>query len=436
MAKYRLFLEDEQIRRWFRSVARGSRLSAVVSARRLVKLSELLGMTPREMVEHARRDLSGFQDRLEDVVSRLEDMGKTPGYIQQILATAKSWLKHNDVVLTRKFKVANASRTPRIENERVPTQEELARLLRVSTPRVRVAIALMAFSGLRPQVLGNHDGSDGLMLRDLPELRVRDGKVEFEKTPTMIVVRSTLSKAKHRYFTFLSGEGCTYLREYLEQRMRMGEDLTHASPVIAHEKERNHHGSFIATDKISHLIKEAMRKAGVSGRPYVLRAYFDTNMIIAESRGRISHPYLQFFMGHKGDIEARYSTNKGVLPPDMIEDMRRCYKDCESFLSTFAQQAEQSSIVKESKIEVLKSLAKSLLGIDLLEVKIARERELGRRLSRDEELELFENELKKLREGTHNPQRIIHEDELEEYLSSGWQFVSILPSQRILVRKS
>jgi len=33
-------------------------------------------------------------------------------------------------------------------------------------------------------------------------------------------------------------------------------------------------------------------------------------------------------------------------------------------------------------------------------------------LSKDEELELFENELKKLREGKHNPQRIVHESEL------------------------
>jgi hypothetical protein len=39
-------------------------------------------------------------------------------------------------------------------------------------------------------------------------------------------------------------------------------------------------------------------------------------------------------MGHKGDIEARYSTNKGVLPPDMVEDMRKAYKQCEPFLST------------------------------------------------------------------------------------------------------
>ena len=45
-------------------------------------------------------------------------------------------------------------------------------------------------------------------------------------------------------------------------------------------------------------------------------------------------------MGNKRDIEVTYSTNKGVLPPDMIEDMRKCYKECEPFLSTIAQPLE------------------------------------------------------------------------------------------------
>jgi hypothetical protein len=158
-------------------------------------------------------------------------------------------------------------------------------------------------------------------------------------------------------------------------------------------------------------------------------------MIIAESKGKISHPYLQFLMGHKGDIEARYSTNKGVLPPDMVEDMRKAYRQCEPFLSTTIQPLEQSSIIKEAKIEALKSIAKSLLGIDLIDVKVAREKQLGRELNKDEELELYERELKKLRDGKHNPQRMIHENELEKYLKEGWQFVAILPSQRILIRK-
>ncbi|MEM1673930.1 MAG: hypothetical protein QXI56_03530 [Candidatus Bathyarchaeia archaeon] len=189
------------------------------------------------------------------------------------------------------------------------------------------------------------------------------------------------------------------------------------------------------TTLVTRDIREAIRRAGFSWRPYVLRAYCDTNMIIAESKGKISHPYLQFIMGHKGDIESRYSANKGVLPPDMIEDMRRAYRECEPFLCTVYAQVGQSDIVKEAKIEALKSLAKSLLGIDLLEVKIARERQLGRELSIDETIELFENELTRLREGRHNPQRIVHEKELEKYLNERWQFVTTLPSKRILIRK-
>lgn len=170
---------------------------------------------------------------------------------------------------------------------------------------------------------------------------------------------------------------------------------------------------FLRTALVTRDVKEAILKAGFKWRPYVLRAYCDTNMIMAESKGRVSHPYLQFMMERKGDIEARYSTNKGVLPPDMVKDMRKCYKECEPFLTTLAQPLEQASVIKETKIEALKNIAKSLLGIDLLEVKVAKEKELRRELSKEDELELFENELKKLREGKHNPQRIIHEDELE-----------------------
>jgi hypothetical protein len=177
-----------------------------------------------------------------------------------------------------------------------------------------------------------------------------------------------------------------------------------------------------------------MRKAGVHKRPYVLRAYAETQLIIAESKGKISHPYLQFVAGHKGDIEARYSTNKGRLPPDMIEDMRAAYKACEPFLSTSAQPLEQSSIVKEAKVEALKSLAKSLLDLDLVEVKVAKEKEMQRPLSRDEEIELFENEIKKMREG-EDPQIVVREGELESHLKDGWQFVSVLPSKKILIRK-
>jgi hypothetical protein len=249
----------------------------------------------------------------------------------------------------------------------------------------------------------------------------------------MVVVRPELSKARHRYFTFLSGEGCTYLKEYLDSRIRQGEALGPASSVIGHERSSASR-RFQLTKKISHMIRTAMRRAGVYNRPYVLRCYAETQLIIAESRGKISHPYVQFIAGHKGDIESRYSTNKGKLSPEMIEDMRQAYGRCEPFLGTVEPPLAQDLIVKEAKMEALKSIAKNLLGIDLLEVKIAKERELEKELNLDEEIELFEGEIKRMREG-NGSQSLVDEEELEAFLGDGWEFVSVLPSRKILIRK-
>ncbi|MEM4234095.1 MAG: hypothetical protein QXU75_02990 [Candidatus Methanomethylicaceae archaeon] len=135
----------------------------------------------------------------------------------------------------------------------------------------------------------------------------------------MVVVRRELSKAGHQYFTFIGKEGYAYLKDYLEGRIRSGERLTPASPVVRPKGTRK---PFIRTTNISDIIRAAMRKAGFPWRPYVLRSYFDTQLMLAESKGLIIRDYRQFFMGHKGDIENRYTTNKCRLPPDVVEDMR------------------------------------------------------------------------------------------------------------------
>ena len=40
-----------------------------------------------------------------------------------------------------------------------------------------------------------------------------------------------------------------------------------------------------------------------------------------------------------------------------------------------------------------------------------------------------------MREGEDDPQMIVREEELESYLCEGWEFVGVLPSQKILIRK-
>jgi hypothetical protein len=77
----------------------------------------------------------------------------------------------------------------------------------------------MAFTGLRPHTLGDLRGQEGLKLRDLPELTVEGQSVTFTIIPARIVVRPSLSKARHKYFSFLTEQSCEYLKAYLEERL-------------------------------------------------------------------------------------------------------------------------------------------------------------------------------------------------------------------------
>lgn len=193
---------------------------------------------------------------------------------------------------------------------------------------------------------------------------------------------------------------------------------------------------FISTRNVSRIIREAMRPR-FKWRPYVLRAYFDTQLLLAESHGKITHPYRVFFMGHKGDIEARYSINKGRLPETLIEDMRRAFNDSAEYLETTPRTTMDK---KEMLLEMWREQAK-MYGIDPMKVKIEKERELKKELSLDEEQELLKVEIKKLtmpqlnNNGKPYQSKIIGEKELVPYVEDGWDIVRELSNGRFLIKK-
>ncbi len=77
----------------------------------------------------------------------------------------------------------------------------------------------------------------------------------------MVVVRNSLSKARHQYFTFLSEEGCGYLKDHLEQRLRGGEKLTTESALVSPKHAKK---VFIRSVNIGHPIRIPKRSAGFS----------------------------------------------------------------------------------------------------------------------------------------------------------------------------
>jgi hypothetical protein len=194
----------------------------------------------------------------------------------------------------------------------------------------------------------------------LPELEINAHQISFQSIPTRVRVRSELSKAKHKYLTFLGPEGCEYLKTYLENRIAQGEKLGPSSPVIGFKKgygetgyrETSRSNLHVTRKTLTKEIRTAMRPK-YTWRPYVLRAYFDTQLLIAENNGKIAHTYRQFFMGHKGDMEARYTTNKGRLPPNFIEDMREAYRKSLEYLETRQQSQSEDKLQNALRKQLL-----------------------------------------------------------------------------------
>jgi hypothetical protein len=419
-SRFTKLLKDTEIRRWYESNARGSVVTADVYLRRLGNFCEAHKTTPKDFAAKSEKQIYGI---LLDYVSKLEKEGKSGSYISSIMKALKSWLMHNDKEVKKKIKIQGADSTPTLRDERVPTPLELKSILMSGDKKTRVACVLVAHSGLRLQSIGTYLGDNGLRIGDLPELRIEGDVVEFGEVPTMIVVKPELSKAGHKYVTFLSEEGCDYLKEYLEERMRNGEKLNKRSSIL---RPKTASKQFISTTNIGDTIRKAIRKAGFSWRPYVLRSYFDTQLMLAESKGHVLRDYRTLWMGHKGDIEHRYTTNKGKLPPHIIDDMHEAYERGQEFLQTrMPEHPKEEDLKRMFRAELLRMGGYSKEEIEkggLIE------------LSEEEFRTTLQERLLGGRSNSSNSQRVISVEEIEKYIEEGWEFVTTLPNDKVVVR--
>ena len=424
--KYGELLKDRDVSRWHDNLAAGSVITAEVYLRTLGLYCDLVHTTPRQILRDGPS--KKFRDDFTDFVREMERRGKAGSYIQRFKKVILSWLAYNNIEVKLKVNIKGRSETPTIANERVPSKEELAKIIRMASRRCRVSMGLMAFSGLRPESLGNFAGSDGIRLGDLKGTKPGsddDDGISFERVPSILLVRNPLSKARHQYFTFIGSEAVTYIQEYLQERVKQGEKLTAESPLLAFDPRGIKKNPHLRTSLVTRDIKEAIVKAGFTWRPYVLRAYCDTNMIVAESKGLISHPYLQFLMGHKGDIEARYSTNKGRLPPTMIEEMREAYKKCEPILSTKAETASEEQIKKTFKEQFLLMSGYSKDDIEKMNLD---------ELSNEELQNIVRQKLLGVMSNNGSRQKVIPVEEVRSYIGQGYEYVASLPAGEAIVK--
>jgi integrase len=332
-AKWRhLYDENEDFSLWFHNLARGSPTTATERARVLHRFLGWMGWSLDELTRQITEDGDMFEKRLMAFVGSQEEKGYAPGTIENYVKSVRSWANWHGVKLVRKIKISNRTSTPTLDSEEVPTVNEVQDIRSSATPRGRICVGAVAYGGMRPEVLGHQHVKDGLRLGDLPELDIE--KLEFTRVPTLVVVRPEISKTGRQYRTFFPGETCRDIVAYLHKRRGEGEGLTRSSPLVAvnpalrRKGWRTRNGSsesmHIVTAVVSRDIRNAMRPV-YSYRPYVLRSYFATRLLMAVSDKALDNNYRVYWLGHTGEISARYSSNKAMLPDDLVENMREAY---------------------------------------------------------------------------------------------------------------
>ena len=330
-------LGDERILRWYKS--RRSESTAFTQLAQIELFLRRTGIEAGELITLGQRQLARKSRRFEDVILQWIDTerkaGRPDAYLAMTWAAVRSLLKHEEAApaWSPKFKIRTAET---LLTEIVPTPEQLRAVLdRTPVARVRALVLLLGTSGMRIGVLGARFKPNGLRLRHLPDLEVKP-EPHFDRFPMKIEIPAELSKSGNAYFTFATEEAGTELVVYLRERVQRGENLGPDSAVFApepktstiHMRRAEDGVAFISEGGIADTIRLAfdkVRPKGVRWRPYVLRSFASSQLMVAENAGLITRDVREFILGHSADIGRRYNLGKGRVRSDLEEGVRSMY---------------------------------------------------------------------------------------------------------------
>lgn len=412
-------VRDPDLRSWYENTANGSKITADVYLRRLRAFCAQMGVDRASLYAPKFKE-TDLRDLLVRFVNAEAKKGRSGEYTRSSVKAVRSWLLHHGRKVGLPVKIPGAGTAPSLENEELPTQERLKSVLLQATANERLCCALMAFSGLRPEALGNYEGTDGLRVGDLEGVQVRAGHVEVAEVPLRVRVRAPNSKAGHTYFTFLGEEGVRYLQESLEERRRKGEAIGPDTDVIHPYRAKK---KFVRALNVGDQVRLALRRAGVQARPYSLRSYFASRLLEAQNAGKVARDYTEYWLGHRGDVTQRhYTTGRARLPETMGRSMREADRRCEPFLSTVALSSQGASNAEAFKVLLSAWYTDEEIGkIDLSDVAAV--------------VDALRKGAARGSSAAAAKQQVITEDELAKYLREGWRAVMPVNGSKFVIER-
>jgi integrase len=435
--RHRHLLDDPKVKAWYDGRALRSRLSADVYLRQLGSMAERLKLSPQQIASLGTTSPDELEARLLRYATDLKSEGRLDSYVAKTFDGLRSWLRSRRVSFDA-FPKLSPIRGVSLEAERVPTPEELRRVLDRMTPRGRVIALLMAHSGLRPGVLGSYRAADGLTLGDIQDLKLGK-RTEWVNVPFEVRVPARLSKTRKAYTTFGSQELASALGAYLDERASRGERLGPRSPVVvastrgAAQSWATSAAGFLTTKAVVKEIRTAMAGStpdGVVWRPYVCRAYCSTRLLMAEGSGKITRDLREAILGHDGGVSARYNVGKR-WGDELLKEARAAYRRCEPFLSTSVTAVSPDRDLTTRKV-VLRMHGYSEEELARIDISTKTDDELIALA----DAKRLENQRASRGSSPSPGQRVAKLAEVERLLGHGWEFVAPLGPDRVVLRSS
>ena len=409
----------------------GSPQSARTHCHVLASFCRYWGLDVGKLVELSREKIEDLIQRYCDfLVQKSRLRGASTKYPNTVLACLKTFFTRNGFNSKNglELRVEGYHQPPRTTNrpEYIPTlKEALTMAERCGSKRDRAIVLTLITTGLRNSSLR------AMLVGDiLVELREEKRNLWINIDAEWNKRIAGACKNCIPYYTFTAKAATEAISSMLRERETTFGSHSPEEPLFISNYNQvqriKRRMKSLSSRELQIIVKKAAKAADITDwqnvHVHTMRKVLESVLRSPPCDGTRMDPKDQeFLMGHllPGSQDNYYDRTK-------IEQVRERYSKL-----VF----EDRPPGQEVSLQTVRKIAK-IMGVDLLHVKAAKEKELGRSLSFQEEEEILEQEIKLVR-GTQNrqEQRIVAIGDLEDYIQSGWGFVSVLPNEKAVISR-
>lgn len=388
-------------KQWLRAIQLqgvGSRHTTREYSRALFTFCQWLDKNPDQLITDRKQELKNpetkknAEQKVTEFYLKLEserDITKTT-IVTKYFAVLKSFYKYNEVPLKL--------RTPKyVKRRREPhATEQIKKLMMIGDVREKAIVMFLKDSGMSRE--------------DAVKLTYGDIKKGLETEEQAIHIKAVREKQAVEYDTFIGKNAIEHLKAYIDYRKNMGEQITDDSPLLATVSSKP-----LTPETLSIVFVRLSKKAGFKTSPHRFRKYFESHLGLS-----VPSIVVKYWMGHSLGVESSY-----FLPP--IEKQKEKYMEAYHEIDIFKREISEFERRKQQLLDIGKMMyANDPEKLKLLEV-------LTKQAVEIEDLDKIPERLEREKLEPIDCQKIIDENELEQWLAKGWKFVSVLPSGKIVV---